>query len=207
MDKYNIAIVLPINWDFLPIQFFQSFIQFKMPCKWSVIISNRGRIDDLRNSAIFQVLKEDCFSHILFLDIDHYHHPDTIVKLLTHNLPVVSGLSFRRSEPYDPIMFKWEDEKYRNITTWPKDSLVEVDAVGGASLLVKTSVFKDINKPYFEFTKYNGGTVSEDITFCRKLKEAGYKIYCDTSCTNDHIGTLNVNEMTWRNYNNANNGE
>ena len=196
--EINIAIGLPISWDFLHIPFFESWVSMKKP-KHSVIIGSRGRPDDMRNSIISQVLKsEENFSHILFLDIDHYHHPDTIVKLLSHNLPIVSGLSFRRSEPYDPIMFKQCGNKFKNITEWNDGELLEVDTVGAASLLADVEVFEKMKSPWFEMGyKFGGGVVSEDFAFCLKAKNLGYKIWCDSSCTNDHLGILNVNKSIW----------
>ena len=194
----NIAIGLPCNWDFLPIQFFESWIELKKP-QHSVIIGNRGRVDDQRNSIIHAALKDDSFSHVLFLDTDHRHHPDTIPKLLQHDKQIVSGLSFRRSEPYDPIMFKEENNRFKNITEWEENELVQIDAVGAASLLVKTEVFKRMDKnKWFEMNyPYHNGVVSEDFGFCIKVRNLGYKIFVDTSCTNAHIGTLNVTQDTW----------
>lgn len=156
----------------------------------------------MRNSIVKQALDCNEFSHILFLDLDHRHHPETIVKLLSHKLPIVSGLSFRRSEPYDPIMFRRDGEKFKNVEEWNDGELLEVDTVGAASLLVDIDVFKQMKYPYFEMDyKYGAGVVSEDFAFCLKAKDLGYKIFCDTGCENDHIGTLNINKSTWERFN------
>jgi len=193
----NIAIGLPTNWDYLSIQFFQSWIEMKKP-KHSVVIGNRGRQDDQRNSIINAVLKDGSFSHILFLDTDHYHNPETIVKFLSHNQPIVSGLSFRRSEPYDPIMFRQTSNGFENITQWDDGELLEVDAIGAASLLVDIEVLEKMKGPWFEMNyKFGEGVVSEDFAFCLKAKSLGYKVLCDTSCGNSHLGILNVNKSTW----------
>ncbi|MFA7287302.1 MAG: hypothetical protein WC055_00335 [Melioribacteraceae bacterium] len=200
MKNINIAIVLPVSWEYLPIQFFKSWITLKKP-EHSVIIPTRGRIDDMRNAAINSVLKDGSFSHILFLDTDHFHHPDTIPKLLSHNKHIVSGLSFRRSEPYDPIMFVKDYKKFKNITEWKDGELLEVDVIGAASLLVDVEVFNRMKAPYFEMNyPYMDGVISEDFAFCLKAQELGYEVYCDTSCTNDHIGTLNINKKVWEKF-------
>lgn len=202
MKDINIAICLGCTWDFLPVQFFHSWIGMKKP-KHSVVFGNRGRQDDIRNSLVNQVLKsDDDFSHILFLDIDHYHHPDTIPMLLSRKQSIVSGLSFRRSEPYDPIMFKQVGDRFENITKWTDGDLVEVDAIGAASLLVEIDVFKKMQSPWFQMNyPFKSGVVSEDFAFCLKAKELGYKIWCDTACTNNHIGVLNVNKDVWIKHN------
>lgn len=196
----NIAIGIPCSWEYLPVQFFHSWIGMMKP-KHSVIFGNRGRQDDQRNSIIKQVLEyNDEFSHVLFLDIDHYHHAETIKKLVSHNKPCVSGLSFRRSYPFDPIMFSYDGNKFNNIVNWEENELVKVDAVGAASLLVEVDILKKIKSPWFEMNyKFGNGVVGEDFAFCLKVKELGYDVYIDTSCTNKHIGTLEIDRDTWIN--------
>jgi len=207
MIDTNLAIVLGLTWEYIPRQFFESWIQMSSDIernriKYSVVLSTRGRADDLRNSAINTILKDGSFDKVLFLDIDHRHKPDTISRLLSHNLPIVSGLSFRRSEPYDPIMFKQVGDKFENITKWNKDEVVEVDAVGAASLLVDVNVFKEIESPWFEMNyPFGKGVVSEDFAFCLKAKDKGHKVYVDTSCTNNHLGNLEINQDTWERFN------
>ena len=213
-SKINLLIGLPVSWEHIPLPFFESWIGFTQEfinhkIKFSVMIGSRGRQDDQRNFIINNILKyTDEYTHILFLDVDHRFPSDTIIKLLNHNKPIVSGLSFRRTAPYNPVIFNWDEsiEEYETIEEWEDNSLIEVDATGGACLLVDINVLKKMDFPYFEF--YSGYDrngrkirISEDLYFCKKLKELGYKIYVDTSCTNNHLGLLNVNETTWRNYN------
>lgn len=201
----NVAICIGCNWEYMPIQFFQSYVAMHKS-KHSVVFANRGRYDDMRNNNIKRVLKYDEFTHLLFLDIDHYHHPDTLLKLINCDKDIVSGLSFRRGEPYDPIMFKWNDEEqtFNNITEWEENELVEVDAIGAASLLVKKEVFEKLAHPWFEMNyKFGPGVVSEDFAFCLKAKENGYKVWCDTSCTNKHIGTIEIDQSIWERHNNG----
>ena len=200
----KLAIVVPCSWDYVPIQFFQSFIQFDIPWQWSVVMPTRGRVDDLRNNAIAKIIENGSFNKILFLDTDHIFPPDTIKKLLSHNKDIVSGISFRRSEPYDPILFNFKENSMEQITKWVDGELIEVGAVGAACLLVDISVLKNISKnKWFEMNyKFGDGVISEDLAFCLKAKNAGYKVYVDTSCTNDHLGILHINKSVWEKHNN-----
>lgn len=200
ISNLNVAIGLSCSWDYLPVQFFHSWIGMAKP-KHSVVFSQRGRADDMRNSIVKQVLGYSDFSHILFLDVDHYHHPETLQKLLSHKKSIVSGLSFRRSEPYDPIMFKKNGSGFDNIESWEDGSLIKVDATGAASLLVDINVFREMKSPWFEMNyPYMGGVAGEDFAFCLKANDLGHDIYVDTSCTNDHIGQIGVNKQTWLNH-------
>jgi len=214
-ENTKLLISLGCTWDYIPLPFFESYIQIatslhKNKIPYAVGFSTRGRQDDLRNNSINTVLRDhQSYSHILFLDIDHRFPKDTIIKLLSHNKSIVSGLSFKRTEPYNPVIFNWDNEieEYVNIIEW-KNELFEVDATGGACLLVETEVFKKMKFPWFEF--YTGFdrsnrkiSISEDLYFCKKAKELGYSIFIDPTCTNDHLGIINVNKQTWENYNNG----
>ncbi len=65
-----------------------------------------------------------------------------------------------------------------------KEDLIECDGVGGGCLLIHKRVFDALEKPYF---KCNPGTlVGEDFYFCRKAREAGFKIYLDAGILCGH---------------------
>ena len=66
----------------------------------------------------------------------------------------------------------------------PISKLLEVDAVGTGVMLIRSSVFKDIGKPYFYYEENR----SEDIMFCQKCREKGIRIYVDTTIGCGHIG-------------------
>jgi len=192
----KIAIAVPLTYNNIPVEFFESYISMKKPIEH--IFFHAGGYQGLahiRNQLVEGAKKYKC-SHILFLDVDHRHHPDTITKLLSHNSPIVSGLSYMRQEPFEPCLFRGIINKYDTVTKWVDGELIEVDSVGAACLLINMGVFENIEAPYFNFMpnpvpeiKYS---IGEDVYFCNKLKQAGYKIYVDTSCTNKHIGQIEV---------------
>lgn len=55
---------------------------------------------------------------------------------------------------------------------------------------------------YFKFEKIaeTGMTIGEDIGFCQRVKEAGYKIFVDTTVPADHLTTMAVNRATHQLY-------
>ena len=74
-----------------------------------------------------------------------------------------------------------------------ENGLFTVDTIGLGCVLVHASVFDDIEKPWFRWTKdYEDhpwdlrhigevSGVSEDFYFCHKLAKAGYDVHLDTS--------------------------
>ncbi len=65
-----------------------------------------------------------------------------------------------------------------------REDLIECDGVGGGCLLIHRRVFEAIEPPYF---KCNPNTfIGEDFYFCRKARQAGFKIYLDPSILCGH---------------------
>ena len=70
------------------------------------------------------------------------------------------------------------------------DSPMEVDGVGFGFVCMKSGVFENIKRPWFEILKVPVGermvNASEDFSFCIKAREAGYKIWVDPSVKCGH---------------------
>ena len=80
--------------------------------------------------------------------------------------------------------------------------LRKVEVVGAGCLLIKSDVFKKIKPPYFKFLKddpatEDGGSISADNFFCRKLKDAGIEVYVDTRICCGHIYVGEASEADW----------
>jgi hypothetical protein len=60
-------------------------------------------------------------------------------------------------------------------------------------MLMKTSIFADIPKPWFEFgwSPKSNDFLGEDMNLCHKLSTAGYTIKVDTALSQElrHLGT------------------
>ena len=144
---------------------------------------------------------KDITDYILMIDDDVLPPMNAIVKLMSHNVDIVSGLYFAKQEPHFPQIFKKnkDSERYDCVEDYKRDSLIEVDACGGGLLLIKSDVFKKLTQPYFQYIPKGEETPrkGEDFFFCEKVKEAGFKIFCDTSVICKHIGTKYITAEHW----------
>lgn len=201
--EFKLAICTPITWSHVPIQFLDSMLGMIKPNNHVFLHSGGFRLDHIRNQLAKAAITMNC-THILFLDNDHYFEADTIKKLLSHDLPIVGGLSFQRVPPYEPVMYRGRINEYKTVTEWKEKSLVEVDTTGTGCLMIKREVFEKIDPPWFEFMKNPDPNVpygiGEDVIFCNKAKLEGYKIFVDTSCTNKHIGTVECDFDLYKNW-------
>lgn len=140
--------------------------------------------------------------YIFWADDDVLLPADVIPRLFRHDKDFVSGLYFSRRAPHFPQIHKVNKKnknRYDSIIDYKKDSLIEVDAVGGGCMLIKREVFDKLKKPYFQYTPAGEKTLKkgEDYFFCDKVREAGMKIYCDTSVIGLHIGEMFVGKEHW----------
>lgn len=174
-----------------------------------------------RNRAV-QVAYENGCSHVLFIDSD-MTFPDgvqggmenVVEQLLRHDRDIIGALAVRKRAPHFPNIANFDEENqwFVNILDWPEDALIEVDAIGTSTLLIKLSVFDRISEHFFSdipFKDHNwfgfvqlrtNNSIKElgmDYSFCYRAMKAGLKIFCDTSIPIGHIGsyTFTVNDFS-----------
>lgn len=149
-----------------------------------------------RERASETMLQGD-YDALLFVDSDMVCPMDMLVRLVEADKDIVSGLAFKRFKPYEPCIFKRCDRKKADFYfDYPK-GLTEIQGVGMACTLIKREVFEKVPKPWF-FPEPN---IGEDLAFCIRAKEQGFKIYCDTTLICGHCTTEVITEahyLKWR---------
>ena len=111
-----------------------------------------------RNELINAAIEQGC-THILFIDDDMAYKPDALLKLLKHDKDIVSGLYLSRAYPHTPLAFDIANEE--DGSAFPmyllpgKTGLHEIVAAGFGFLLVKTSIFEKLEKPYLRLGELN----------------------------------------------------
>lgn len=140
------------------------------------------------------------FSYLFFLDCDVIVPPDTLLRLISHRLPIVSALYYRKypkviSEievAYEPCMFSESDGKAVSILDFRPGSMVEAGFVGAGCLLIHRSVFEKLLekgvKRFFEWTfQIDSAGYSEDFEFCKRVRSLlGLSIIVDTGIVAIH---------------------
>jgi hypothetical protein len=137
-------------------------------------------------------------SHVFFVDDDTLMPPDALMRLLEHDVPIVSGFYTQRVPPFWPIPMRLWGKQYIHITKYCP-GLQEVDAVGGGCLLVKREVFETLSDPWFDYwSERMQANTSEDVPFCEKAKAAGFPILLDFDVQCGHMATFPVGWQHWR---------
>jgi len=162
------------------------------PPKTKLLIMPEPQIDVARNKAVAAAMQIGA-RQIFFLDSDVHPPNNAIARLVSHRLPIVSGLYARRQNPPRNQMMRRNGEILMPVQdgTFEPGSLVECDAVGMGCVLIETEVFRKIGAPWFRWDEsYVIGGLSEDFDFCTKARNAGYKIFVDTSLVCKHSGLI-----------------
>lgn len=192
MEK-KVAVGIPLSWPYCPSDFFFSYAMMEKPVGYQLIRASSGPIDTMRNLITRRALELQC-THLIFLDADMVYPYNVITKLLEHDLDIVGALCFKKGPPFDPTLLMGEPYKATTLRDYPEE-LIEVTATGTGCLMINLNVMEEIEYPWFEFYKSpQGKPVGEDVGFCYKAKEKGFKIFVDCSLKTEHITLVRVGE-------------
>ena len=160
-------------------------------------------IQNQRADLCLDAMREGC-SHILFIDSDMTFPQDMIGRLLAHDVDIVAANCARRRMPTGPTAQNYDENgKRQPVYTMPESiGLEEIGSVGTGIMLIKREVFQGMNEPGFDMPwEYdNRGYMGEDVFFCKKAQELGFKVYIDHDVSKEigHIGTFEFrHEHTW----------
>lgn len=131
--------------------------------------------------------------YMLWLDSDIVFPATTAVRLLSHQEPVVAANYVRRQFPAKGVAYERIGDWQNPLPFDVQDELAEVEGMGMGCMLIKTSIFEELSKPWFEFqwTPESNDFLGEDMYLCQKINNAGYSIKVDTLLSQDlrHLGT------------------
>lgn len=150
--------------------------------------------------------------YTLWFDSDMVFPPDTHERLYKTmketGADIVSGLYYRRTPPFSPVVVKelrvdeenhWTEMiEFDEIPSEP----FEADGVGFGCVLMPTDLFIDIQQKYGDlFTPIN--RMGEDLSFCWRAKSMGFNIVVDPRIELGHVGHTIIDSGFYGAYKNA----
>jgi FkbM family methyltransferase len=145
-------------------------------------------VDQVRNLIADWIVKG--YDYLFAVDHDMIFAPDTLQKLLAADKSIVSGIYRQRLEPQTIEIY---DHNFRHIPyeNLVNRGLIEIGGSGFGCVLVKKEALADVGYPQFVYHQAldHANTFSEDLDFCKKAREKGHTIWCDTSIVCGHVGT------------------
>lgn len=181
---------------YIEVETFKSIYDLEIPAGYTIEFKSflGDQIDQIRNSIAKFVVNGD-YDYLFSVDSDIVFQSDTLLKLFSHNVDIVSGLYIQR-KPGQHILEIYEHNTYGGVSNISYENvvgrgLVEIASCGFGCALIKSEVFKKVQTPYFKYHSAlsHSNTISEDIDFCKKALSAGFKIWADTTIHCKHIGS------------------
>lgn len=206
----KILIAVPC-FDQVPTLFAQSLALLHKVGECTLAMKAGSLVYTARNDLATYSISMDA-DYVFWLDSDMVFDPDVLERMMKtlkdNDLDILTGLYFRRVPPYSPVLFDKLDIK-DDICEWSEfktipEGLFEVGGCGFGCVLMKTDVFYDVQGKFgnmFAPIANNG----EDIAFCWRARQCGYKIWCDPSIIFGHVRTSVVNEQFFKLFGGNNN--
>ena len=196
----KILICVP-SMDYVAAGFAQSLAMLQKGGNETAIMFQVGSlVYEARNKLAKKAIELET-DYTMWLDSDMVFEPDTMLRLLEHNKPFISGAYFRRSPPYSLVAFEEvdaENRKWKDLAL--PSEVTKCGGVGFGCVLVKTEVLFNVAAKYGNwFEPMNN--FGEDLSFCYRARQCGYDLYIDPSITCGHIGHITINESFYKAYN------
>jgi len=125
--------------------------------------------------------------YLLFIDDDMTFPPDTLDRLIKRDKDIIGIPYYSRVLPRKSVVVLEDGTELKGKI--PSEGF-KCQHVGTGGMLIKTEVFTNIIRPWFQFkTNSDGCTVQgEDAFFCEVARNKGYDIWCDSTLKIYHIG-------------------
>ena len=130
-----------------------------------------------------EILEREKYDYMMWIDSDTVWDPEDIEKLIAAKKDIISGL----------VPIDWDGSvgvgnfaadgflTWMKKTTIPDTKPFEVGYAGMAFMLVRRGIFEELGYPYFVQVpvEWEGKKIlyGEDVTWCLRVKELGYKIW------------------------------
>lgn len=195
--------------DQVPALFAQSLASLRKVGDCRIAFQMGSLVYTSRNELAKLAIRNEV-DYVMWLDSDMVFDSGMMERMIQtmqeQDIDFLTGLYFRRTMPYTPVLFDklkpagkgWEWTEYEEL---PEHGLFEVGACGFGAACMSTEVLISVyGKHGYLFHPMNNG--GEDISFCWRARECGYKIMCDPELLCGHVGYAVVNDTYFRSYKN-----
>lgn len=172
-----------------------------------------SRVTFLQNSMVYDarhMLLEEALvtgvDRVLFIDSDMVfgsHMMEQFAADLDDGRDFVCGLYFRRVFPTNPVIYKTltiKDNKEISelYSDYPKESIFEIEGCGFGAVMLSRRLIEQMCDTYKYPFAPMPGICGEDIAFCWRARQLGYRLWCDSKIKVGHVGQFIFGEETYK---------
>jgi len=180
-----------------------------------VAIEATANLAKARNRLVDEFLHNDDYAEcewLWFCDTDMVFPPETLHRMIARamqcDIKILGALCVivTSDGPVPTLFIDHPDTITQVLLDWEPDQVGEVAATGTGCILIHRSVLTDLfdksggsKNCWFNFdvrTGENGAewALGEDVSFCLRAREAGHKVYVDTTM---HVGHHKGPKVWW----------
>lgn len=136
------------------------------------ILSVESSMVSKSRNDLVKIALETGADYVMWIDSDMKAPPDTVVRLLKHQLPIVGATYNKRVPPYESLgRLKGKKPDEADLS---KGGLFEAEYLPGGMMLISTDVYRAIPFPwYYETYKWGGAT---GLDFIKTMLRSCYSI-------------------------------
>lgn len=186
--------------DSVPAQFAQSLALIQKVDECAIAFQMGSLIYNSRNNLATMAIQKEV-DYVLWLDSDMIFPPDVLKKMLEDRDKgdIITGIYYRRVSPFKPVLFSKLsiDDKgcyWEGYDDYPTDRLFDIEGCGFGCVLTPTNVFLNVIAKFDNMFAPIGG-VGEDLSFCWRARECGYKIIADPRIQCGHVGHFTIDKQ------------
>lgn len=185
--------------DQVPSAFCQSISTLNRVDECMIAFQVGSLVYESRNKLAQKAIEADA-DWVLWLDSDMVFNGDLLRRMLgtatKEKTDFVTGVYYRRVEPYTPTLFKTLDFD-GGICTWSDvdeipDKPFEVAGCGFGAVLLHTQVLYDVVAKFDGRMFHPLDGVGEDLSFCWRARQCDYKIIADPTLPLGHMGHMMI---------------
>ena len=161
------------------------------------VLYNQSTILLTQREKLAQQALEIEADYSLWLDSDMLFPSTTAMRLMGHNKDIVCSNYMKRSVPIQSVAYPERGNWDNWLPLEHDENLQEVEGVGMGCMLVKTSVFSNMETPWYEVSWVPEWQefIGEDFYFCMAARQAGFNVWIDT-LLNKKLKHVGVSEFT-----------
>lgn len=154
---------------------------------FDVVIENGTLVYFARDKIACKAINKG-YDYVLWLDADMVFPPTIFEDLMDNGKDFISGVAHSRRPPFNSCLFSNTADlnHLERFEEYPAEPF-EVQGCGFACVLIKTEILKAVQlkeKTCF-LPEMQWG---EDLTFCRRARALGFRIWADPCVRLGHIG-------------------
>lgn len=132
------------------------------------------------------------YTHVLWLDSDMVFKPSILDDLMFSGKDFVTGIYHARRKGYASCIFKTInlDEGIERFDKYPNETF-QIQGCGFGCVLTSAEMLSSVCLHFGTcFTPLP--SLGEDIAFCKRAQDLGYKLWCEPSVVCGHIGHITI---------------